>query len=155
MSAMIPESRLIQSELTLRDLSLPDDVLLAKKSLLRWIALSLGMIAPNESRTLLLDILDVLFEFHVKNEHPTTKDIVSKLEDKSKSRQNPKAIYYHLQRLMNAGILARKKGRYFLGEGDEKGLNHVFHSIYLKKTDQAFSKIGKALEKLESSYNKV
>ena len=152
---MIPESRLIQSELTIRELSLPDDVLLARKSLLRWLALSLGMIAPNESRVLLLDILDVLLEFHVKNESPTTKDIVARLEEKNKSKQNPKAVYYHLQRLMSAGVLTRKKGRYYLGEGDEKNLKDVFRSIYLKKTDHAFSKIGKALEKLESGYKKV
>jgi predicted transcriptional regulator len=152
---MIPESRLIQSELTIRELSLPDDVLLARKSLIRWLALSLGMIAPNESRTLLLDILDVLFEFHVKDENPTTKDILARLEEKSKSAQNPKAVYYHLQRLMNAGVLNRKKGRYCLGEGDEKNLREVFHSIYMKKADQSFTKIGKALEKLETGYKKV
>lgn len=152
---MIPESRLIQSELTIRELSLPEDVLLARKSLLRWLALSLGMIAPNESRTLLLDIIDVLFEFHVKGEPPTTKDIVARLEQKSESKQNPKAIYYHLQRLQNAGVLTRKKGRYYIGDGEEKNLREVFRKLYTKKTDDAFSKIGKALEKLESSYKKV
>ncbi|MBU0532127.1 hypothetical protein KKB44_01405 [Candidatus Micrarchaeota archaeon] len=152
---MIPESKLINSELTIRELALPDDVLLARKSLLRWIALSLGMIAPNESRTLLLDVLDVLFEFHVKAEPPTTKDIILRLEEKSKNKQNPKAIYYHLQRLKNSSILTRKKGRYYLGEGDEKDLEEVFRMIYMKKTDHAFSKIGKALGKLENAYKKV
>ena len=64
---MIPESKLIKSELTIRELALPEDVLLARKSLIRWVALSLGMIHPNESRRLLLDILEVLFEFHIRN----------------------------------------------------------------------------------------
>ena len=86
---MIPESRLIKSEITLRELALPDDILLAKKSLIRWVALSLGMILPNESRTLILDIIDVLFEFHVKNEKPTTKDIIAMLEKKTKKKQDP------------------------------------------------------------------
>ena len=40
---MIPESRLIRSEITIRDMALPEDVLLARKSLIRWIALSLGV----------------------------------------------------------------------------------------------------------------
>jgi hypothetical protein len=152
---MIPESRLIQSELTIRELSLPDDVLLARKSLIRWLALSLGMIAPNESRMLLLDILDVLFEFHARDESPTTKDILARLGEKSKSEQNPKAVYYHLQRLMNTGLLSRRKGRYVLGEGDGKNLSDIFRSIYMKRADESFSKIGKALEKLETGYRKV
>jgi len=149
---MIPESKLIRSELTLRELSLPDDVLLARKSLVRWLALSFGMIAPNESRRLLLDILDVLLEFHVKKEAPTTRDILSRLEELTKEKQNPKAVYYHLQRLRNSGILTRKKGRYFFGEGDNRELREVFRDFYIKKTDMTFSNIGKALEKLGHSY---
>lgn len=149
---MIPESRLISSEITLRELSLPEDVLLARKSLIRWVALSMGMILPNESRRLLLDILEALFEFHVKKEAPTTKDIIASLEKRTKAEQNPKAIYYHLQRLQNFGILTRKKGRYHLGEGDGKSLRDIFRELYAKKADAAFSNIDRALEKLENSY---
>ncbi len=149
---MIPESRLIKSELTIRELSLPDDVLLAKKSLIRWVALSLGMILPNESRTLILDIMDVMFEYHIKGDAPTTKDILSTMEDKAKEKQNPKAVYYHLQRLKEAGIINRKKGRYYLGEGDGKNLSQIMKDIYLKRADEAFSNIGVALTRLEAKY---
>jgi len=148
---MIPESRLIKSELTLRELALPDDVLLAKKSLIRWIALSLGMVLPNESRVLMLDLIDVIFEFHVKGENPTTKDIIARLEKTTKKQQNPKAIYYHLQKLKECGIIGRKKGRYYLGDGQGK-LKEIFRRIYSKKTDDAFSNIDRAFEKLESNY---
>jgi len=151
-SNMIPESRLIKSELTLRELSLPQDVLLAKKSLIRWVALSLGMILPNESRTLILDIIDVIFEYHVRGEEPTTKDIIARLEQKTKSKQNPKAIYYHLQRLKDSEVISRKKGRYFLGDGNDKSLSGIFKKLYMKKADSAFSNIEAALEKLESGY---
>jgi DNA-binding transcriptional ArsR family regulator len=149
---MIPESRLIKSELTIRELALPDDVLIARKSLIRWVALSLGMILPNESRTLILDIIDVIFEFHVKGESPTTKDIIARLEENSKEKQNSKAVYYHLQKLKEAGIIKRKKGRYQLGEGEESNLSEIFRRVYMKKADEAFSNIGVALEKLEGSY---
>ncbi|MBD3210384.1 hypothetical protein GF318_03310 [Candidatus Micrarchaeota archaeon] len=152
---MIPESRLIQSELTIRGLTLPDDVLLARKSLLRWVALSLGMVSPNESRTLLLDILDVLFEFSAKNESPTTRDILARLEQKTKKGPNPKAVYYHLQKLKDNGIISRKKGRYVLGDGEESSLKEIFRKTYLRKTENAFSRIGKALDKLENGYKKV
>ena len=149
---MIPESKLIRSELTIRELALPDDVLLARKSLIRWIALSLGMILPNESRRLLLDILEVIFEFHVKNEAPTTKDILARLKELTKSEQNPKAVYYHLLRLKNVGILTRKKGRYYLGDGEKRALREIFRDFYLKKTDAALTNIESALDKLESGY---
>ena len=149
---MIPESRLIRSELTLRELSLPDDVLLARKSLIRWLALSLGMILPNESRRLLLDILEVLFEAHVKGESPTTKDIMLSLKKLTKKEPNAKAVYYHLLRLKELGLLSRKKGRYQLGDGDGKTLKEIVRDFYLKKADNAFSNIDKALEKLEGSY---
>jgi hypothetical protein len=149
---MLPESKLIRSELTVRELALPDEVLLARKSLVRWLALSLGLIMPNESRKLLLDILDVLLEFHVKGGSPTTKDILARLEETTKEKQNPKAVYYHLLRLKNFGILSRVKGRYQLGEGDDSNLKDIFRSFYLKKTNLAFANIGTALDKLESSY---
>jgi DNA-binding PadR family transcriptional regulator len=149
---MIPESRLIKSELTIRELSLPDDVLLARKSLIRWVALSLGMILPNESRTLILDIMDVMFEYHVRGESPTTKDIIATMEKRANEKQNPKAVYYHLQRLKDAGIIRRKKGRYTLGEGDGKNLSEILKEVYMRKADSAFSNIGVALEKLEGKY---
>lgn len=149
---MIPESRLIRSELTLRELALPDDVLLARKSLIRWLALSLGLILPNESRRLLLDILEVLLEFHVKDEAPTTKDIIARLEELSREKQNPKAVYYHLQRLKNSGILGRKKGRYYLGNGEGRSLKAIFRQFYMSKADDAFANIDRALEKLENGY---
>ncbi len=149
---MIPESRLIRSELVLRDLSLPDDVMLARKSLIRWLALSLGMISPNESRQLLLDILEALLECQIKNELPTTKDIIAKLETQTKTKQNPKAVYYHLQRLKDSGILSRKKGRYSIGDGDGKKLKDILREKYIKKADSAFENIATVLEKIESGY---
>jgi hypothetical protein len=149
---MIPESRLIRSELTIRDLALPDDVLLARKSLIRWIALSLGLIMPNESRKLLLDILEAIFEYHAKNEAPTTKDIIARVEELTKEKQNEKAVYYHLLRLKNLGVLTRRKGRYYIGDGEAKSLKETFRGFYTKKADDAFSNIATALDKLESGY---
>lgn len=150
---MIPESKLIKSELTLRELALPEDVLIARKSLVRWIALSLGLISPNETRKLLLDVFDVLLEFHLANENPTTKDIVERLEKNTKNKQNPKAIYYHLLRLKEIGIISRKKGRYALGDGNSTKLSDIFKNFYMKKSEKAFENIGTALKKLENSYN--
>jgi DNA-binding PadR family transcriptional regulator len=149
---MIPESKLIKSEIVIREMSLPQDVMLAKKSLVRWIALSLGLILPNESRTLLLDVLDSLIYFHVKRENPTTQDILSRLKKQTKTEPNPKAVYYHLLKLKDAGILMRKKGRYSLSEDEGKSLPELFREIYLRKANSAFANLDSALKKLENSY---
>lgn len=147
---MIPEAKLIKTEIVIRELTLPDDVLLARKSTVRWLALSLGLITPNESRTLLLDIFDVLLDFQMKGVQPTTKEIIDGLERKAKEKQNPKAVYYHLQKLTNMGILTRKKGKYYFGDGDGKSVSDVFKEFYRNKTDSTFNNIEKALKKLES-----
>ncbi len=147
---MIPEAKLIKTEIVIRELTLPDDVLLARKSTVRWLALSLGLITPNESRTLLLDIFDVLLDFQMKGVQPTTKEIIDGLEKKAKEKQNPKAVYYHLQKLTNMGVLTRKKGKYYFGDGDGKSVSDVFKEFYRNKTDSTFSNIEKALKKLES-----
>jgi hypothetical protein len=149
---MIPESKLIKSEIVIREMSLPQDVMLAKKSLVRWIALSLGLILPNESRTLLLDVLDSLLYFHVKKENPTTQDILLRLKKLTKTEPNPKAVYYHLLKLKESGIILRKKGRYMLTEEEGKCLSELFREIYLRKANSAFDNVDSALKKLQSSY---
>jgi DNA-binding PadR family transcriptional regulator len=151
---MIPESRLIKSEVIIREMSLPDDVLMARKSLVRWIALSLGLILPNESRMLLLDVLDALLYFHVKKQTPTTQDILARLETEIGKPPGEKAVYYHLLKLKEAGIITRKKGMYMLSEEEGKNLSDFFREFYLKKANSAFGNIDSALKKLETSYQR-
>lgn len=145
---MIPESKLIEAEVLIRKSKLPNDVLLTRKSTIRWLALSLGLINPNETRTVLIDLLDALFDLHYADSQPSTKDILSKMKEKTGEEQNPKAVYYHLQRLMDNGILNRKKGIYFFGDGDERNLSVIFRSIYEARVNSAFSDIEKAFSRI-------
>jgi len=145
---MIPESKLIESEVLIRKSRLPNDVLLTRKSTIRWLALSLGLINPNESRTVLVDLLDALFYLHYCEEQPTTKDILAKMKEITGSEQNPKAVYYHLQRLTDGGILNRKKGVYYFGTGDEKDLSVIFKRLYESRMNSAFSDIEKAFSRI-------
>ena len=149
---LLPESRFIRSELIIRDLALPDEVKLARKSLIRWLALSLGLLLPNESRRLFLDVLDVLVYYHVKNEAPTTKDIIAKLEEFTNKPPYPKAVYYHLLRLKDLGLLSRKKGRYSFGDGSGKKLNEIIKEFYSSKLSNTLVNIEEAIVKLEESY---
>ncbi|MBI5223050.1 hypothetical protein HY990_01375 [Candidatus Micrarchaeota archaeon] len=150
---MIPESRLIKSEICLRDLQNPADIFLTKKSTVRFLALSLGLIHPKETRTVLLDVLEALFEFHCKNTPPTTKDIVLRIGEMHQERQNEKAIYYHLLRIKSIGLIVRKKGHYYFSEFVEgRSLSSIIKDFYLKKFNDVFGSITLALDKLEKSY---
>lgn len=149
---MIPESKLIRSEITLRELVLPEETKLTRKALIRWIALALGLMAPNESRKLLLDILEALFYFHVSRRQPTTTQILEKMEELSKTKPNSKAVYYHLLNLKNTGLLNRKKGRYYFSEEEGKKLGDIIKQFYEQKLQQTFTTVEEALTTLETNY---
>ena len=151
MFEIIPESKLIRSELTLREMSLPEEIKLTKKSLVRWLALSFGLIHPNETRKLLLDILEVLFVFHLRNQKPTTHEIINSLKQLTGKEQNPKAVYYHLLKLKAAGMISRKKGCYYFDD-EGKSLSDVFKSFYNTMFERSFRNIEEALKKLEANY---
>jgi predicted transcriptional regulator len=145
---VIPESKFIRKEITIRNMWLADEVRLTRKSLVRWVALSLGLISPKESRDLIVDLLDVLFGFFAKGESPSTQDILDKLKKKKGEEPNPKAVYYHLQKLMEQGLLKREKGRYYISKENPK-LSSAVKGLYEKEVEEELAGIGKALEALE------
>ncbi len=146
---MLPEGKLVKSELLLRGMNLPDDVKLTKKSLVRWIALSLGLISPNESRTISLDVLETLINFHIRKMQPTTKDILDELA-KANVQADEKSVYYHLLKMKEAGIIGRKDGKYFFGEGEEMKLSQIIRKIYQEKFDKSFRSVEEALNAIEN-----
>lgn len=146
---MIPESKLIKNEITIRELSLNNDVKLAKKSMVRWLALSLGLVSPNESRTLILDLLEVLFHSHIKKERLTSQRIFERLE-KSSPNITQKAVYYHLLKLKEKGLLKNKGKEYFLSDEDQS-LSQVLSSFYSGKLKSSFDKISDVATTFENS----
>ena len=149
---MHPESKLIKSELIMRELALPEDVKLARKSLIRWLALSLGLVLPNESRKLLLDVLEALVYFHVKGEGPTTKDIIAKVNEITGKQPYEKAVYYHLLKLKELGLVTRKKGIYSFGDTPGKRLREILRDFYDSKISDIFKNVDDVSIKLEDSY---
>lgn len=144
---MIPEAELIKGELLVRNMALSDEVRLTRKSLVRWIALSLGMISPNESRTILLDVLDVLLKEFAHGNRPTTKEIHEKVQKMRKEPVSEKTVYYHLQRLASRGLLKREKGCYFLSKEKER-IRDSIKKEYAREFEEAFEAIGRALDSL-------
>lgn len=143
---MIPESKLINREILVRDMVLNEEVKLTKKSLIRWLALSLGLISPNESRKSLLTLLEILFTFHLNNVQPTTKEIIEEINKIEKV--DDKTVYYHLSRLKERGIVKRKNGKYMIGDG-LGSLSEVIKRAYVEEFNNAFKKIEEALEAFE------
>ena len=110
-----PETELIRKTIVLRKLDLPPSVLLTKRSLLRWLALSLGLISEGESRATLLEIMDALFYFMLKkNTNPSSADIKRYLETEKHISISERLVRYHLNKLIELGIIARRNAHYFI-----------------------------------------
>ena len=105
------EQDLIEKEMTIRALRLPPEARLTKKSLLRWTALSLGLITPGESRDTIISILDALFFYQIKGRRPTTRDIKSYI-DENYSETTEKTIRYQLGKLRETGFIEKNENTY-------------------------------------------
>lgn len=145
---MIPEAELIKREVLVRNMALSDEVRLTRKSLLRWIALSLGLVSPKESRTIVIDVLDVLLSEFSHGRKPTTREIYALVEKKRKGQLSEKTVYYHLQRLAGMGLIHRERGRYFISK-EKEGLRESVRKVYEREFSEAFENIGKALDSVE------
>ena len=154
----MPESELIRGECLVRDLQFNEDVKLTRKGLVRWVALSLGLISPHETRTGLLEVLEALLYFHFRRREeksdPDIHQILAKIKEIKKSEPNPKAVRYHLLQLKKLGLIETKKRKYRfvlapLQENDDlaAGLSYV----YKQRVDSSFEKMKKALSLLEKT----
>jgi len=105
------EQGLIEGEMTLRQLRLPPEARLTRKSLLRWTALSLGLITPGESRDTIISILDALFHYQLRGRRPTTRDLKSYI-DEHYSETTEKTIRYQLGKLRKTGFIEKSENSY-------------------------------------------
>jgi len=154
---MIPEASLIESEFVVRDMQLTKEVRMTKKSLIRWIALSLGLISPNESRKTMLDLLEALFYFQLsEGKEPDVHELTEYMR-KNGREVSEKTVFYHLLQLKKAGLVKRNKGRYSFPQSPEAEKGDVASSIeytYKRNSEEAFRKIKEALVVLSRMYRK-
>ena len=148
----MPESALIRGECLVRELQLNDEVKLTRKGLVRWLALSLGLISPHESRTGLLEVLEALLFFHYKRRDsksdPDIHQLLEKIKEIRKSEPNPKAVRYHLLQLKKLGVIETRKRKYRfvlapLQENDDLAL--ALSHAYRQRMESSFDKMKKAL----------
>jgi hypothetical protein len=154
-----PEADLINHEITLREMQLPQEVKLTRKSLVRWLALSMGLISPNESRTILVDLLEALFYFQfAEKQDPTVDELMEYMQNElGRSEANEKAARYHLLRLQRMGLLERRKGRYSFAVSplSSKGdFSATIDYVYKRRCDMATAKIKEAFKELTYLFSK-
>ncbi len=153
----LPEAALIRQEHVVRDMQLFSDVKLTRRGLIRYLALSLGLISPNESRTLMLDILEALFGTHFAGEEPNIHQIMERI-NQVRPANDPaqvKAVRYHLHQLKERGLLTRKSGKYKFAlppMAEKPDLGEALEYLYLTNARTAFEKVRKAVQTLEHMY---
>ncbi len=113
---VINESVLIEREICIRNLSITNEVVETRRSMIRWLALSLGVINPGESRLGALAVLDSILYFHFrKRSEPTVMEMKEYIEQKW-SQINEKTLRYHLLQLKKLGIVKHSKSKYSVVE---------------------------------------
>ncbi len=79
---------------------------------MRWLALSLGIINPGESRLSAVAVLDALVNFQfMKKQDPSVKELVEYI-NANWERINEKTLRYHLLRMKRMGFVENSKGRF-------------------------------------------
>ena len=150
---MIPESEYIEKSIVIRDMRLPQEVMLTKASLVRWLALSLGLINPNESRKSVIDIIEVLFDNYFKGKGFVSVDeIMEKLRARNVNISE-KTVRYHLLRMVKRGVVKHKNKMYsiVIPDTDEDCIDALIKS-YDEGYRNAMKKIRIALGKLRNMY---
>lgn len=112
-SAVLAEAGLIEHELTIRKLRLPPEARLTKKSLLRWVALSLGLISPGETRDAIIPVLDALFYFQVKGRKAGVNEFKEYIDKQDYGGIGEKTLRYQLMKLRDIGFVEKEANTYY------------------------------------------
>ena len=81
---------------------------------MRWLALSLGIISPGESRLTAVSVFDAMLYFQFSEKRDPSVEEIMQYISSSWGPINEKTLRYHLLQLKRASILDNEKGKYFL-----------------------------------------
>lgn len=153
-----PEKDLVQKSFLLRKLDFPPSIKMTKKSLLRWIALSIGIVSENESRSSGLSVLDSLFYLlFVKKIPATVQEISALVEKRSGKKISSRLIYYHLSYLSEIGLIRKTKNGFVFNYSPSADVNDIkagLHHNLKSELEAIVEQVSLALEELSHSYNK-
>ena len=147
------EASLIESEITIRNLRLTNEVLETRRSAIRWLALSLGIINPGESRLSSLAVLDALVHFQfIKNSDPTVKELIEYI-NKNWEEINEKTLRYHLLRMKKMGYVENNSGKFYFkppNTGDRFDANNWAIGIFESNYTDIAGKVGQVIKDVKS-----
>ncbi len=147
------ESSLIEREITIRNLRLTKEVLETKRSIVRWLALSLGIINPGESRLSAVAILDALIYFQFIKKSDPNIDELTQYINKNWEEINEKTLRYHLLRMKKMGYVENSKGVFSLKPpsiGDKYDYEAWSKALFEEDYKQVSRKVGEALKELKN-----
>ncbi|HUB92680.1 MAG TPA: hypothetical protein VL945_01850 [Candidatus Saccharimonadales bacterium] len=149
----LSEAELIESELTIRNLRLSKEVLDTRRSAVRWLALSLGVINPGESRLSSLAVLDSLIYFQfLRKQDPSVKDMVDYIS-KNWEPINEKTLRYHLLRMKKMGFVDNEQGKFYFRHpavGDRFDARDWSASVFESFYKEIAGKVGDVVRDLKS-----
>lgn len=124
------------SEITLRKYEKPYK--LSRRELLKKICLSLGLLQPGDSRDIIVDILQVLFEHRKQKKELTTEQIKEKIIEKRKAANleikgiADSNIRRQLKRLRDLFIVEKSNNHYKISEFEN------LEEIFTKKIEKFY-----------------
>ncbi len=147
------ESELIDKEISLRKMRLTKEVLETRRSIARWLALSLGVINPGESRLGSVAVLDALMNFQfVKRSDPSVGELVDYIS-KNWEPINEKTLRYHLLRMKKMGLIENSQGKFYLkppSMGDRYDAATWAGGLYDSDYKEISASIGEAVKELKA-----
>ena len=147
------EASLIESEITIRNLRLPGEVLETRRAAIRWLALSLGIINTGESRLSSLAVLDALINFQfIKNVDPTVKDITDYIAV-NWEQMNEKTLRYHLLRMKKMGYVDNSGGKFYFkppATGDRFDPSNWASRTFESNYNQIADKVSQVIKNVKS-----
>jgi len=153
-----PESSLVRGVFVIREMDLPPQVLLTKRSLLRWFALASGLISEQESRSTVLEVLDALFYFQFqKRVDPTALEVIKYIREKHSKKVSEKLLRYHLNKLIALNLLRRKTRKYSFNPSpyaERKDLKASYNYWVREHLEKSLKDLEFAIGRLQESYSK-
>ncbi len=147
------EAELIEKELTVRRLRLTKEVLETRRSIIRWLALSLGVLNPGESRLSSLAVLDALMYYQfVKKSDPNVKEMTDYIRANWEDI-NEKTLRYHLLRMKNMGIIENGQGKFYFkppAVGDRYDATVWANELFQSDYKEIANNIGEVIKELRN-----
>ncbi|MCW6161040.1 MAG: hypothetical protein LVQ97_02545 [Candidatus Micrarchaeales archaeon] len=131
---------------------LTKEVMETRRSMLRWLALSMGIINPGESRLSAIYVLDAMMHFQFAEKKDPSVEEISEYISREWGPINEKTLRYHLLQLKNSNIATHSKGRYALVHpeyGDRYDENAWISDYFEKEIYPIKEKIASVIKELK------